>query len=363
MKTYVKYLIRNLSLPFLSITVVLGLIILQLNSLRFIDLVVSNGLDLSGFIKLSLISMPSIISYIMPMAAFVSVCYVYNKLINDKEIIILQSSGLNHTKLMRPTLIFGIMVSLLTFINGFFVLPLATESLSKQTAELKNNYFSGFFQEGVFNHPAPNITIYVDKYSKDGSFLGVIIYDNRSEKPVTLIAKKATIHKFKNKAPFFNLVSGSRQQFNKNKNLEILYFDNFILDFEIYQKNETKHRKPTGAYFLWELLNPPAEIDETQRTLMKIEGIYSILWPLYAVTLALIASFMLISGSFKRQGQSHKIIKASLIAAFLILATILIKNFFTKTTWPISALIACLIMVNLGAFYACKWVNLKFHSK
>lgn len=343
MPKYVKHIIVNLFVPFSSVMLVLTMVLLQLYSLKYINYVVSNGLDLLGFLKFLLLSVPSILSFIIPLSLFISICYGYNRLINEKEIIVFEASGLSKRDLIKPALIFALMVISFLIIVNFILAPISSEILNSKKNELKNNYFSGFFQEGVFNHPTQNVTIYVDKH-ENGSFKGVMIYDARNIKPTTIIAKSAKAITSLDKAPYFELVNGNRQQISQDKGLEVLYFDDFLVDFEIYQNRDSVKQKPINSYFLHELFFPNDQESVTKKNLMRIEAFHQVIWLVMTVILAFVASSFMLSGQHSRHGQTNRIVKASIMGAGFILLIILCKNFFSKSHSSVLSYVLLLII-------------------
>ena len=84
------------------IIIALTAIIWLTQSLRFIELIVNRGLPFSTFLYLTVLLMPAWLAGVLPIAVFAAVLFVYNRLINDRELIIISAVGVSPARLARP---------------------------------------------------------------------------------------------------------------------------------------------------------------------------------------------------------------------------------------------------------------------
>ena len=64
---------------------------------------------------------------LFPIFLFLSIIWFTSKLANNSEIIAILSSGISFTRFLRPYIVGATLVSLVTLLMGFFILPDASE--------------------------------------------------------------------------------------------------------------------------------------------------------------------------------------------------------------------------------------------
>ena len=90
----IRYLSGQIVTAMLFIVVSMTCVIWLSQSLRFVDLIVNRGLPIPSFIYLTLMLMPTWLSIVLPIAAFAATLFVYNKMTNDREMVVLAAAGL-----------------------------------------------------------------------------------------------------------------------------------------------------------------------------------------------------------------------------------------------------------------------------
>jgi lipopolysaccharide export system permease protein len=92
---------------------------------RLTDFLVK-GVDPGDVIMLSLLYMPGLIAKTFPMAVLLGSLLAFGRLSNDLEIIAAQAGGASIYRIMRPVALFGVMVSVIAFAFGEFIVPSAS---------------------------------------------------------------------------------------------------------------------------------------------------------------------------------------------------------------------------------------------
>jgi lipopolysaccharide export system permease protein len=122
---------------------------------------------------------------LFPIFLFLSIIWFTSKLANNSEIIAILSSGISFTRFLRPYLIGATLVSFVTLLMGFFILPDASEKYwafryeyLKKNVEIKQT-------SDIFRQVKPNEYLYVSSYndmSKTGfDFIYEKFNDNKLE--------------------------------------------------------------------------------------------------------------------------------------------------------------------------------------
>jgi lipopolysaccharide export system permease protein len=331
MKLYNKYIIKSIIMPALVITLTLTSIVWLTQSLRFIDLIVNKGLDISTFVYLSALLLPSLLMLILPVALFIAVLMVYNRFISDSELIVLKCAGLSRLKLATPAIIVASGICFFGYIISFYLLPTSYREFKDTQAFIRNNYASLLLQEGVFNTPVNGLTVYIESRSKNGMLEGILVHDSRNvEKPITMMAQQGQLVKTPS-GPRFDLVNGQRQEIDKQHgNLTVLNFDSYSMDLSLYTSDIERTTRTPEERYLYELLSPD-DIDPKLQGKLKAEGHYRIVWPLFGFVLTLVAVTALFSGQFNRRGQWKRILSATIIGVSLILLNFALKSVAAST--------------------------------
>ncbi len=118
-----KY-IFNLTLTntFISILVIIGIVWIS-QSFRYIKFILEKGGSLLDFLKLSFLSMPAWLSISISFGVFFGLLISYSKLDNERELVVMKSSGLNGYQIAQPGILICVIFSILLFLNLHFLLP------------------------------------------------------------------------------------------------------------------------------------------------------------------------------------------------------------------------------------------------
>lgn len=301
------------------VTVALTFAIWLTQSLRFIDYIVNRGLPASSFLAFVALLLPSFLGIVLPIAAFCAVVFVYNKLTQDSELIVLRAAGLSHMQLARPALVLGVLVTLLVYSISLYFLPVSYRAFRELQLSLRNDYSTVLLQEGVFNTLGEAITVYVRSRTGDGELLGILVHDGRNpNRPVTMMAERGALIQT-DTGPRVVMVNGNRQEIDrKSGQLSLLYFDRHTIEIAQLQENiHTRWREPRER-FLPDLLDPSEQGEDLrQRDKLIAEGHYRIVAPLYSLTFIIVGLAALLSGEFNRRGQTRRILVAILCVAVL----------------------------------------------
>ncbi|MDP1994582.1 MAG: LptF/LptG family permease, partial [Ignavibacteria bacterium] len=122
---------------------------------------------------------------LFPIFLFLSIIWFTSKLANNSEIIAILSSGISFTRFLRPYIIGATLVSFVTLLMGFFILPDASEKYwDFRYTYLKRNVETRQTSD-IFRQVTPNDYMYVSSYnvlSKTGfDFIYEKFNDNKLE--------------------------------------------------------------------------------------------------------------------------------------------------------------------------------------
>lgn len=308
MKEINKYIIKQLFIGFLMVTGVLIAIMLLTQSLRFIEMVLNKGLSISIFFKLIFFKMPSFFTVLAPISVFVSSVFTFNRLITDRELLVMKSAGLSHWQLAKPAFMFAGMVTGVCLFINIFINPVVETEFRALKWSIRNDFSHLALKEGEFTHLMPGLTAFVADASKTGELEDVLINDERIEgKKTTFTAENGKIIHTK-EGPRIILVKGSRQEVKDDNSgqFSILSFDRYIIDFgKLDNKDKTRFRTEDERS-LKELFTMSEEdgLRDRERKKFRVEGNKRLSQSFYSLLYSLIAVMFLICGAFSRRGQN-----------------------------------------------------------
>lgn len=351
MNKYTRYIIRQLSMSMLLITVTLTGIVWLTQSLRFIDLIVNRGLNISTFLYLSSLLLPSLLLIILPIALFCAVMYTYYKLIMDSELVVLKSAGINRLGVAKPALIMATGVTLVSYFIALYLMPLSFREFKDLQLFIRHNYASVLLQEGVFNTPIKGLTVYIDSRESNGLLKGILVHDHRTpEKAVTMMASQGRLMQTSS-GPRFELVNGNRQEVTKEqKQLSLLYFDHYMMDMSMYTKENVFRIREAKERYLHELFFPEDEKRPHAIKKLRAEGHQRITWPFYNILLSLVGLTALLSGQFNRRGQWKRTLTATCLSFVFVIIALSLTNIIAKTPSLTPLVYLNLLLIGGGAF-------------
>lgn len=314
-----RYVLRQLTVGMIFVSLALTCVLWLTQSLRFVELIVSKGISVGTFLQLTLLLMPTFLVVIIPISLFAVVLFTYNKLNADRELVVLRAAGLSHWTLARPAVILASVATALGLLMTLWLIPWAVQSFRELQWGIRNDLTSVLLQEGAFNKFGNGLTIYVRSRSSEGELLGILVHDRRNpEKPVTLMAERGALVAGP-AGPRVLMLNGNRQQLADNTGqLSVLYFDSYTVDLATASGGESDRFRDARERTLPELLNADeAVLGANDYRRAKVELHQRLTSPLYSIGFSVVALAILLTAGFDRRGQSTTILKA--VAAMVVM--------------------------------------------
>ncbi|MDG2286515.1 MAG: LPS export ABC transporter permease LptF [Alphaproteobacteria bacterium] len=314
-----SYIAKQLLSAVLIVVVSLTCVIWLSQSLRFIDMIVNRGLPLATFVYLTMLLLPTWLSIVLPIAGFAGVIFIYNRMTGDREIVVLEASGLSPMRLARPAILVSVAITLLCYVMTLYLIPLSYRAFKELQFQIRHNYTDVLLREGVFNTIASDITVYVRARQKSGELTGIIVHDDRDPRQkVTLIAERGALV-VTDGGPRVFMQNGNRQsRDNTTGRISLLYFDRYTVDLGGSKSITQRAWRDQNELFLPELLNPTEQETQPRNFDEYIaEGHSRLSAPLLGLALPLLGLAVLLRGEFSRRGQTWRILVAVGLAIIL----------------------------------------------
>lgn len=158
------------------------------------DDLLNDGQTALVVLEFTALTLPLVISVVLPVAAFAAAAYGTNRLAGESELVAMQSAGLGPWRLARPVLVFGVFVGLMVAVLVHGLVPLARARLADRSAEIAENVTAQILRPGSFQYPAQGVTLFIRDIATDGRLLDLFIEDGRDPgQLVTYTAQEALV--------------------------------------------------------------------------------------------------------------------------------------------------------------------------
>ncbi len=354
----VRYILRQLGVGMVLVTIGLTCILWLTQSLRFVEMTVNKGASVWVFLKLTMLVIPNFLTVILPVALFSVVLFTYNKLISDRELVVLRAAGLSHWMLARPALILAGINFVIGLWLNVWVIPATVQAFHELQWQLRSSATSVLLQEGIFNNVGRGLTVYVQARTPDGQLRDIVVHDTRQKgKAVTILAERGALLQSENGSPKVLLVNGTRQQVVDGSNrLSLLYFDNYAMEFSDSNDQDGDRTRDARERSTAELFRvTEAEVGAVNFRQFRVEGHQRLASPLYHFSFALLASVCLLAGLFNRRGQSDRLILAIGLMVVIQAMALGVSNLATRNLMLVPLIyIAPLIPAVISAWVLVK---------
>lgn len=281
-----------------------------IQSLRFIELVLNSHSSMLLFGKMALFALPDLLSIVLPISIFISILYTYNKLMVEREIVVMQSVGCTRKHLSKPALLFGSIMTVLLLSINVFLSPKCMRALRTIEADLRHELPAVLLQEGVFN-AFGDMMLYVQKKNHlhlQGVFAYVL--DRKAQTTYVVMAKDGKLI-MDEKEPKLLMLDGNRQEVNnRDGTISTLYFDKTVIALNHDPRGNKKRALKPYEIDTAILLNPPENLHKNEQNRYRIEGHQRLLSPFIVLLYILIALSFLLRAPFSRHGYARPIFKA-----------------------------------------------------
>lgn len=311
------YIMKQVGVATLFIVGTLTAVIWLTQSLRFIKFILNRGLPIETFLELTILLLPSFFLVTLPVALFLATMFALNKMTNDRELIVMRSTGLSDLGLAWPIAVLGLIAVGIGYFLSLYLLPVSFRHFKDLQIEIRENVSAGLVQEGAFSSLGKNLTIYVRDRTGDNVY-GILVQDDRqADKQFTMMAERGVIASGPN-GPRVIMFDGNRQELDrKSGKLSLLYFKSYSFDFAVRKAHKRVWREPNER-FLPALLSPDdSGHDRFYRKKLIASGHNRIVTPLYGMTMPLIALVAMLIGQFNKRGQAMRIVLGITAAAAL----------------------------------------------
>ncbi|HEX5386918.1 MAG TPA: LptF/LptG family permease [Gemmatimonadales bacterium] len=151
-----RYLLRQLVAPFcFALAALTSLMLLNQVAKKFGSLV-GKGLPWSVVAEVFVLSLPFILAMTIPMAVLLAVLYAFSHLAADSEVTALRASGVSVPQMLKPVLLWGVLMAALNFAFVDQVLPRSNAELRGLLIDIGRKRPTFELREQVINEVPPS---------------------------------------------------------------------------------------------------------------------------------------------------------------------------------------------------------------
>ena len=318
-----RYILKTMLIFFGFFALVLVAVYWVNRAVSLFERLIGDGQTALVVLEFTLLTLPLVISVVLPVAAFAATAYGTNRLSGESELVAMQAAGLSPWRLARPVLIFGFVVSLMVAVLVHALVPAARAQLAARQDQIAENVTAQFMRPGVFQYPVSGITLFIREISPVGELEGVFLEDARNgEVATSYSAEKALIVKSET-GPKLIMLNGMIQSLRPGETaqrLSVTRFDDMAYDLAAMFGGSSKSGRDLRDYSTKRLMLPDqALLDATGATpaQARLEAHERIAQPLLSPVAAMLGFAALLVGGFSRFGVWRQIAWAVVALIFV----------------------------------------------
>ncbi|WP_371931461.1 LPS export ABC transporter permease LptF [Roseovarius sp. MMSF_3359] len=259
-----RYMLSQFMVLFGFFALVLVSIFWINKAVRMFDRLIADGQPAWVFLEFTALTLPGVIGIVLPIAAFAGAVYVTNRLSTESELTVMQATGYSPYRLVRPVVVYGMIIAVMMSILTHFLIPASLSQLKQRRAEISQNITAKLLTAGEFLHPAPGITFYIRHITPVGELQNVFLSDRRDQtNPVAYTSSTAYLVQ-EGGGTKLVMVKGLAQNLNRQDNrLFTTHFDDFSYDISTLVSRNAINLNDISFAATQDLLRRPEEMAET----------------------------------------------------------------------------------------------------
>ena len=318
-----------------------------------LDQYLSEGQNGALVFEVTLLSVPSIMLIVLPVAGFVASAYTTNRLHADSELVVVQATGYSAFRLVRPFLVFAAILVALMSILAHVIVPASARELNRLEAQLADAISSRLLVPGTFQSPTPGVTVYVRDIAVDGTLEGLLVTDRREPEQETTHRALLVRH---DEGPRLVMFQGMAQTLTlASGHLAVTQFEDFTVAIGDLVASPSVRRLDQRELPTSVLLSPTPEIETLTRrsaTDLQREAHLRFTQAMLSAGAAVVGFAALMLGGFSRFGLWRQMA----LAVVLVVLTKVLDNAAIDiakrdpSQWPLvygSSLIAAAVCIVL----------------
>jgi lipopolysaccharide export system permease protein len=181
MNTLERYIIRRTLYAFTFTIASMTGVVWATQALRQLDLVTSKGQTIVQFVGITMLALPFLIVIVAPFALMIALILVLNALSGDSELIVIDASGGSRFLVLKPVVLFSLVIMLLTASMSLYFAPMGLAQLRTEITRVRADLVANIVKPGRFISVENGLTFHIRNRSGNGTLDGLLLHDTRDE--------------------------------------------------------------------------------------------------------------------------------------------------------------------------------------
>ena len=368
-----KLIFRKFSLDivnfFLIASFSITFIVWIIQAVNFLDLVSDDGHSLSVYFYYVSLTLPKIFSKTIVFVFFISIFYVINKYNNTNELIVFWNNGIKKIEFINFILKFSLLFLILQLILNLFVVP-KSQSIGRNFIKESNiDFLPNLISEKKFINVVKNLTIFVEKYHKDGKLEKIYINEKIDPyKSKIIVSESGRIIRI-NKKYFLRLFNGGITNINKGNTYTLKFSETdydlsefstkTVTDSKIQELDSMTMFMCIKNIFLTKKLNKDEIIKKPENETCHLRTVKSIgeelykrfILPFYTLIISLVGASLVIEPKSRYLTKFHKLNIFLIGIGIIILSQLSLKFFLDSINLAYLILLMPFILILIFYFF------------
>ena len=176
-----KSLITSFLPPFTATFFIAIFILLMQFLWKWVDELIGKGLEIGIVMQLIYYAAARFVPLALPISMLIASIMTFGNLGEKNELAALKSSGISLTNIMKPLIIFSVLISCLSFLYSNYMLPTANLKNGLLLYDIQKKKPAINIREGEFYNDIDGYSIKVErKETSTNTLYGILIYDHTS---------------------------------------------------------------------------------------------------------------------------------------------------------------------------------------
>lgn len=308
-----SYIFRTARTAFVASLGVLTAVIWLTQAMREFDLLTTKGQSLLTFLGVTALGIPSLVMVIAPVALFIAVIYVLNRLNGDSELVVMSAAGFGPVRLLRPFAKLTVLTGLLVAAMSIYVMPWSFRDLRTLIVKIRADFLTHVVREGSFSTLDEGFVFHYRERAADGALRGILMEDRRDPAHISsYVAEEGRTFEADDNN-YLVLTKGNVERRDQNtRDTAIVVFDRYALDLAQFGSEGGGAPLKPRERSTRELFdrNPNDDYVRSQEGRFRAELHDRFVNPLYALSFGMVAFAAMGQPRTTRQGRSTAMLTA-----------------------------------------------------
>jgi len=219
-----------------------SIIIWVFQAVNFLDIVIDDGRSYLIYFQYTLLTLPKIITKIIPFSIFFSFTYIIMRYELNNELMILWNFGINKIKLVNFFLKFSFLLILIQITLTSIIIPKTQDLARSFIRQSKLDNYSQFLKSKKFNDNIKDLTIYSENKENNKILKNIYLKRNLGKNNFQITYAQSGEFKNYNNVQYLILKNGETINSFNNK-FTVFNFSKFEFNLDEFKTNTTTQIK------------------------------------------------------------------------------------------------------------------------